>query len=136
MFETFDHTADLGLRVTAVDLDELFVEAARGLSSLLVEDPARLGAAQLAEITVPGDDWDLLLFDLLSELLFRFETTGFLGREFVVARTTEGLQAEAHGEVIQDQPHRLAREVKAITYHGLKVEQQDDRWLAEVIVDI
>ena len=136
MFETFDHTADLGLRVTAVDLDELFVEAARGLTSLLLEDPGRLGSDQLAEISVSGVDRDLLLFDLLSELLFRFETTGFLGREFVVTRTAGGLQVEAHGEVIRDQPHRLAREVKAITYHGLKVEQQADRWLAEVIVDI
>jgi len=26
--------------------------------------------------------------------------------------------------------------VKAITYHGLKVEQTSDGWLAEVILDI
>jgi SHS2 domain-containing protein len=136
VFETFDHTADLGLRVTASDLDELFAEAACGLTSLLVEDPATLGADDLAEIPISGDDLDLLLFDLLGELLFRFETTGFLGREFVVTRTTGGLVAEARGEVIEDQPHRLAREVKAITYHGLKVERQGGRWLAEVIVDI
>ena len=27
-------------------------------------------------------------------------------------------------------------EVKAITYHGLKVQRDGDGWLAEVIVDI
>jgi SHS2 domain-containing protein len=27
-------------------------------------------------------------------------------------------------------------EVKAITYHGLKVEPEGDGWLAEVIVDL
>ena len=32
--------------------------------------------------------------------------------------------------------HILDHEVKAITYHGLKVEQNDGGWLAEVIVDI
>ena len=37
----------------------------------------------------------------MGELLFRFETTGFLGREFVVTRTTGGLVAEARGEVIE-----------------------------------
>ena len=136
MFETFDHTADLGLRVTAGGLDELFAEAACGLTSLLVEDPGAVGWDDRAEIAVSGTEADLLLFDLLAELLFRFETTGFLGREFDVTRTTGGLLARARGEVIEDQPHRLAREVKAITYHGLKVEQQDGRWLAEVIVDI
>jgi SHS2 domain-containing protein len=30
----------------------------------------------------------------------------------------------------------LEHEVKAITYHGLKVEPADGGWLAEVIVDI
>ena len=30
----------------------------------------------------------------------------------------------------------LDHEVKAITYHGLQVEQTADGWLAEVIVDI
>ena len=32
--------------------------------------------------------------------------------------------------------HELNHEVKAITLHGLKVEQTADGWLAEVIVDI
>jgi SHS2 domain-containing protein len=30
----------------------------------------------------------------------------------------------------------LGHEVKAITYHGLRVERADGGWLAEVIVDI
>ncbi len=136
MFETFDHTADLGLRITADDLDELFAEAARGLTSLLIEDPGTLASDDLAEISVTGEDPDLLLLDLLGELLFRFDTSGFLGREFAINRTTDGLRADVRGEVVASQSHRLAREIKAITYHGLKVEQQDGRWLAEVIVDI
>lgn len=136
MFETFDHTADLGLRVTAGDLEELFAEAARGLTSLVVEDPETLKSDRATEFRIEGDDLDLLLIDLLGELLFRFETTGFLGRDFTAVHTPGGLDVEARGEMIEGQAHRLAREVKAITYHGLKVERQDDRWMAEVIVDI
>mgnify|MGYP002880360736 FL=1 len=136
MFETFDHTADLGLRVTADDLEELFAEAARGLTSLVVDDPETLKSDRATEFRIEGDDLDLLLIDLLGELLFRFETTGFLGRDFTAVHTPGGLDVEARGEMIEGQAHRLAREVKAITYHGLKVERQDDRWMAEVIVDI
>ena len=136
MFETFDHTADLGLRVTAGDLEELFAEAARGLTSLVVDDPDTLKSDRATEFRIEGDDLDLLLIDLLGELLFRFETTGFLGRDFTAVHTSGGLDVEARGEMIEGQAHRLAREVKAITYHGLKVERQDDRWMAEVIVDI
>ena len=136
MFETFDHTADLGLRVTAGDLEELFAEAARGLTSLVVEDPETLKSDRATEFRIEGDDLDLLLIDLLGELLFRFETTGFLGRDFTAVHTPGGLDVEARGEMIEGQAHRLAREVKAITYHGLKVERQDGWWMAEVIVDI
>ena len=136
MFETFDHTADLGLRVTAGDLEELFAEAARGLTSLVVDDPETLRLDRATEFRIEGDDLDLLLVDLLGELLFRFETTGFLGRDFTTVRTTGGLDVEARGEKIAGQDHRLAREGKAITYHGLMVERQDGRWMAEVIVDI
>jgi SHS2 domain-containing protein len=42
----------------------------------------------------------------------------------------------AWGEPLDRNRHALAHEVKAITYHRLKVEPTDDGWLAEVIVDI
>ena len=32
--------------------------------------------------------------------------------------------------------HQLDVEIKAVTWHGLKVERTSDGWLAEVIVDI
>jgi SHS2 domain-containing protein len=48
----------------------------------------------------------------------------------------KGLTASAWGEAYDPKKHELGHEVKAITYHGLKVEHQDDGWLAEVIVDI
>ena len=32
--------------------------------------------------------------------------------------------------------HELDAEVKAVTYHGLRVEPPAEGWLAEVIVDI
>ena len=38
MYELFGHTADLGLRVRAPDLDTLFAEAGRGLFAMVVEN--------------------------------------------------------------------------------------------------
>ena len=48
----------------------------------------------------------------------------------------DGLQGSAWGEALDLQRHELSHEVKAITYHGLRVEATADGWLAEVIVDI
>ena len=43
--------------------------------------------------------------------------------------------AEDPAQVIVDSDGAFD-DIKAITYHGLKVEHADDGWLAEVIVDI
>ena len=136
MFETFDHTADVGLRVSAGSLEELFVEAARGLTSLLMDNVDELRAEISENVEIADSDVEYLLFDWLNELLFRFETRGLLFREFRVEIEHDQLRAALRGEACDRTRHRLAHEVKAITYHGLKVEQADSVWRAEFIVDI
>ena len=136
MYETFDHTADVGLRVRAASLDMLFSEAARGLFSLLVENIDDIRTTRQETMCLEGAALDYLLFDWLSELLFRFETEHLLFAQFTVSVTAKGLSAVARGESIDSSRHRLRHEIKAITYHQLDVRQTDDGWIAEVIVDI
>lgn len=136
MFETFEHTADLGLRVRAADLPTLFAEAGMGLFSIVAGDLAQIRLTQTAAIRLEGDRRDELFFDWLSELLYQFETKRLLLGRFDVRLHEQGLEAVVAGEPWDPQRHRLEHEVKAITYHGLKVEQTPDGWLAEVVVDI
>ena len=136
MHELFEHTADLGLRATAPDLDALFAEMAACLVSAMVEDPAGVRPVQEVRIELTGANREFLLFDWLKELLLRFETDHMLFASFEVHTTESGLTATARGEPYDPERHVLAHEVKAITYHELKVEPTADGWLAEVIVDI
>ena len=136
MFETFEHTADLGLRVRAADLDTLLAEAGRALFAVLVDDLDAVAPRERQEIAISGDDRAFLLFDWLNELLFRFDTEHLLFGRFEVHVHDGGLEGTAWGEPLDRSRHALDHEVKAITYHGLRVEQTDSGWLAEVIVDI
>lgn len=136
MFETFDHTADLGLRIRAPDADSLFREAAFALFAAILENPEDVEPRQPVEIRLTGDDKEFLLFDWLKELLYHFDSKHLVFREFEVHVDEDGLTGIARGEPLDEKRHTLAHEVKAITYHGLTVEQQPDGWLAEVIVDI
>lgn len=136
MYETFAHTADLGLRVRAGDLDELFADAAAGLFSLVVNDvPSDPDAAEY-RFEIEGSRLDLLLLDWLNELLYVFDSERMVLGSFEVEVGSEGLRATARAQSLDPDRHGLLREVKAITYHGLKVEQDGEQWLAEVIVDI
>jgi len=138
MYEIFDHTADIGIRIKAATLEELFREGAEALFSLIVANLQTIEPRQQLSFSVALRDreYDYLLFDWLNELLFTFDTRQIVLTRFDVKITSAGLEATALGESIDPARHRLEHEVKAITYHGLKVVQEDGQWLAEVIVDI
>ena len=136
MYELFEHTADLGLRVTAADLDTLFAEAGECLFSAVVEDLGTVRAAVEVRVELTGDDREFLLFDWLRELLMRHDAERLLFGKFAVGVREGGLSGTAWGEPIDTERHVLSHEVKAITYHELRVEQTAGGWLAEVIVDI
>jgi SHS2 domain-containing protein len=136
MYETFEHTADLGLRARAAELDTLFAEAGLALMSAIVDNVSAIEPREKIEVHLEGTDREYLLFDWLNELLYRFDTRHLVCCKFEVRMTDTGLDAVAWGESLDPERHGLGHEVKAITYHGLKVEQTADGWLAEVIVDI
>jgi SHS2 domain-containing protein len=136
MYESFEHTADLGLRARAADLPTLFAEAARALFSTIVVNLSDVQPRETLLIQIESGDLALLLFDWLSELLYMYEVRHFLFADFTVEIAGGVLHAEVRGEAIDPHRHWLDHEVKAITYHGLKVEREEAGWLAEVIVDI
>jgi SHS2 domain-containing protein len=136
MYETFEHTADLGLRVRAPDLNRLFAVAAEALFAAIVEDLSGVEPRQRVEVELSGDDRAYLLFDWLRELLYRFDAEHLVFSRFDVQVRDAGLTGTAWGEPLDPARHVPNHEVKAITLHGLRVEPTADGWLAEVIVDI
>jgi SHS2 domain-containing protein len=136
MYETFEHTADLGLRVRAADLDWLFSEAAEALFAAVIEDLIAVKPRQRVEVELSGEDREYLLFDWLRELLYHFDTEHLVFSRFEVRVRDGGLTGTAWGEPLDLARHVPNHEVKAITLHGLRVEHTAAGWLAEVIVDI
>jgi SHS2 domain-containing protein len=136
VYEHFEHTADLGLRVRAPDLDTLFREAAEGLFAMIVEGLSPDPGDAEREIEVRGGRLDHLLFDWLSELLYLFDVERLLLHDFEVEVGADGVRGRARAQRLDPSRHRLLHEVKAITYHGLSVVQDARGFSAELIVDI
>jgi SHS2 domain-containing protein len=138
MYEIFEHTADIGIRARAADLETLFADAARGLFSILVANLEAVRPVLEEPVRIEGEQgrYDDLLFDWLAELLYRFDARRVLFSEFAVRVSDTAVAAVVRGEPMDRGRHEMDMEVKAITYHGLKVEPEGDGWLAEVIVDL
>jgi SHS2 domain-containing protein len=138
VYEYFDHTADVGIRVTAADLETLFSDAGIALFGLIVDDPSQIRTVEECTIRVAGtmDETDYLLFDWLNELLRLFEETQLVFCQFDVTLSADGIKAVGRGEPFDPDRHGPGNEVKAVTYHGLRVEPTPGGWEAEVILDI
>jgi SHS2 domain-containing protein len=136
MHEIFEHTADIGLRIRAGDLESLFVEAGKALFAAIVANPDQVQHVKEVQFAVKGTDYEELLHDWLAELLFTFHAARMVFADFTVQFTADGITAVGRGEPIDFLRHEIDAEVKAITWHELKIEHVEDGLQAEVIVDI
>lgn len=137
MYEYFGHTADVGIRVQAASLPQLFEEAAQGLFGLMVENLEEVQPRERVPVQLPAQSAvEYLLFDWLSELIYLFDTRRLVCSRFAVRLSEAGLNGEAAGEPLDVARHRLRNEIKAVTYHQLAVRSTETGWEATVIVDI
>src|SRR3989442_14954197 len=116
-FETFDHTADIGLVARGRTMAELLTHAAEGLVDLMV-DPKGLRAETPVEVTVSAPDREALVVGWLNELLYLLDTRRFLPRHYRITQVSDtSLTAELVGDTIDPRRHTLRRMGKAATYH-------------------
>lgn len=136
MYEIFEHTADLGLHVSAPSFEQLCVDAARGLFSVIAGDLVQIQADKQERVSIAGTEPVWLLFDMVSELHAAFELRRMLFSKFQVSVDAAGLEATAWGEPYDPAVHSLAHEIKAITQHGLDVQHDAAGWRASLIMDV
>ena len=134
-FELLDHTADALVRARGESLAELLAACAEGMFSVLVEEGA-IREETAVEIAVEAANAEELVHGWLRELLFRFSADGLVfGRFDIEEAEPTRLRATCHGETADPDRHQ-GTEVKAVTWHGFRVEQTDEGWTAEVLFDI
>lgn len=103
---------------------------------MLIANPSAVRCVQVKTFELRSEEPGFLLFDWLNELLYAFETEKLLLAEFDLRLEAGELRATCRGEPMDAARHQMEHEVKAITYHGLRVEQNAEGWEAELIVDI
>lgn len=138
-WEHYEHTADIGIRGYGKTLEEAFEAVAIALFDVMV-NVEKVEKKEVREVEVEGEDLYSLLYNFLEELLILHDTEGLVFRDFEVKieKTEEGykLKAKAYGEKLSEK-HEPKEEVKAITYHDMKIEQlPDGRWMAQLVPDI
>ena len=126
-----DHTADVRLNVTGRDEAELFTSALEGLVAIMGSRklPPKDHEALPFKVTAP--DLESLLVDFLNEALFIMQSQKVaIGK--VVFRALESTSAEGNFTVTP--VTGFTQDVKAATYHDLRILRRTEGWLETIIV--
>jgi len=139
-YELIEHTADIGIRVSAPDLSGIFSKAACAMFDIIAQEKAaginiEPVAGKSVDIKLSSDNLEELFVDWLNELLSLSAAKELVFYRFKINKLDEnGLEAEALAKPVKS--FKINSEIKAATYHELKVKKAGSGWQAEVIFDV
>ncbi len=137
-YDILPHPADGKFRAYGRTLEEAFGNAALATASLMW-DWTKVEPRLAVPIRVAGKDREQLLVNFLNELLYLFETRGFLvasADDVRIGREGEGFALEAvfRGDSVSDR-HEIYGLVKAATYHEMAIEEEGG-FAVQLVVDM
>lgn len=139
MFELFEHMADVGVRGVGKSREEAFGECAKAMFSVMV-DLEKVKADGKDSLEVEASNPEELLVAFLNHLLYLRDVRGKAYNRFSLYITNyEGrwlLKGEAFGEKIDAEKHLPKGDVKAASFHQLRVAEENGKWVAQCVLDI
>ncbi len=138
-YEVIEHTADIGLKIRGENLEALFRNASLGLFSLITNiDTIKQSENKVSlEFQLEAENAGELLLKWMREILFFFSAKRYIPCEINFENIQQKkLSVKIKTGNFDPNKHEQRYEVKAVTYHGFKIEENPDGWMAEVILDI
>jgi SHS2 domain-containing protein len=139
-YTQIDHTADIAVSVEGRDEQDLFRTAARAWREAVLAESMDTGAER-KNLSLSADSLDELLVDFLNELNYLLFTrywipAGFDRIKIVKDNETYHLGATVTGEPLNQKQHHIQVEIKAVTYHQMRIEQKGNLFKTVVVFDI
>jgi SHS2 domain-containing protein len=139
-YETLEHKADLKIRAFGRTKEELFLNMLKGMMSGL-RPKVKSQKSKVKIVNIKSPDLGALLVDFLSEVLYLTQVNKEIYTDIKFKKLTDSStgsgQAELEGELTGQKVERFGEDIKAVTYHELKIEQKEDKkWEATVLFDI
>ena len=136
-FELVDHTADVGIKAHGSTLTELFENAARGMFAVIAGEKYKAQGSKIEkkiEINENKDNLEEILVSWLSELLDIFNREKiYLDNFRILSLNNNGIKAETSGVNIDLYQSDLYTEIKAVTFHNLKIEEDIEGFSCTII---
>lgn len=130
-------SADFVFEAYGVSTNELFSNCALACFFAMT-DPATIEPAKSFELEVEGQRIEDLLYNFISELIFIKDAEKVFLSQFDIDISTDNtiLKAVVRGEQIDYNKHMIKTDVKAATYHDLRIWTDRQGYSARMILDL
>ncbi len=132
-----DHIADIGFTIKATSIEELFSASLLEMFNILCEKDKLEGKIIRGKNKITGESKEILLFNLLKEYLDNFYMN------YIVISKINEIKINDNNILINHQgikfnPDKiiLKNEIKAITYHKLKIKKTNNLYTTTLIFDV
>jgi SHS2 domain-containing protein len=128
--------SELAVRVVGKSQTDLFVNSAFALFDVIT-DTESIDAKERMQLEVEGSDRDDLLVNWLRELLYLYQGSAYLLKEFTVREMKDTMvKAEVSGEKLDPDRHEIKQEIATVAYHQSHMQKTGDQWIAQVIFEV
>lgn len=139
-FDDAISSADVAFEAWGATQEELFIASAAALLRTMVEVPEEVKRQQQMTFRLEHEEFDLLLWAFLQELIFYKDARRLLlHADTVEIKEKDGifqLEAQVSGEEIAPDRHHCLVDVKAVTLHCFRVVCEEGCWKAVVVLDV
>lgn len=136
-FRYLDHPSDIGVEVEGESMEDLFLIATQAMLSVISDRDKAEGEEEVAkrEIHLEEKSRDELLHSYLSEILWLVFQEGFFPVEIEIDSIGENsIDAVLSGVSINQED--MKSEIKAVTYHQLKIQLENGKLFTRIIFDV
>ncbi len=135
-YRTVNRPSELLVKVSGKTQAELFANSAFALFDLMT-DVEKIELKENLPLEVEGVDRDDLMVNWMRELLYLFQGSGYLLREFQVHEVKEDyVRGEVGGEKYDPDRHEIQRDIRSIAFQQSRIEKTGGQWIAQVIFEL
>ena len=134
-----EHTADIGFEIKAKTKKKLFEVAVKELLKLIFKEKKIKSKMIQNEIKLKADTDEELLHNFLNEILFLIFVKKIFVKKVKIINLDENkteIKTSVYGFLTKKTGNYIKRELKSVTYHGLKITKENQYYNAKIIIDI
>lgn len=135
-YEYFEHTADLGIISEGSTYPETVEYAARALFNQICSTE-KMSCTQTIHLNVQSDTPEDRAVQFLNQLLLQFVISGFVPIKYNLRESeVDNLDAVLEGDTFDPDRDESYQEIKAVTYHQLRLDTTPTGYRLQLVADL